>query len=231
MNKDLLIVLSGGMDSTTLLYDKQDRIGLAVSFNYGSKHNDKEIPFAAISCEKLGIEHVVIDLQKAMEGFKSDLLKTGGDVPEGWYDQDNMASTVVPFRNGIMLSIAAGLAESRELSGLMLASHAGDHAQYPDCRADFTDSMKDAIYLGTSNNVKLLAPYNIISKREIAEIGDKLNIPWEDTWSCYKGEEIHCGRCGTCTERLEALDGLTDGTNYADTSYWKEARDEAQRSE
>ncbi|MCR4602584.1 MAG: 7-cyano-7-deazaguanine synthase QueC [Prevotella sp.] len=214
--KDCVLILSGGMDSTTLLYDYEQRIALAVSFDYGSKHNAREIPFARFHCEKLGIEHLVIPLAFMGEYFKSSLLKGGEDIPEGNYDEENMKSTVVPFRNGIMLSVAVGLAESRNLKFVMMANHGGDHTIYPDCRPDFVDAFDAAAKAGTFVGVGLLSPYTSMTKADIARRGKELGIDYSQTWSCYKGGEKHCGRCGTCTERREALAlaGIDDPTEY-----------------
>ena len=125
--KDSILILSGGMDSTTLLYDYQERIALAISFDYGSNHNAKEIPFAKLHCERLGIRHIVIPLEFMAQYFHSSLLEGDAAIPEGHYADENMKSTVVPFRNGIMLAIAAGMAESNELQYIMMANHGGDH--------------------------------------------------------------------------------------------------------
>lgn len=216
--KDSIIVVSGGMDSITMLYEYKERIALGVSFNYGSKHNAKEIAFARIHCERLGIEFLEIPLGFMQQYFKSSLLIGGEEIPEGSYDDENMKSTVVPFRNGIMLAIAAGLAESRGLMHVMLANHSGDHAIYPDCRPGFVDAMSKAIAEGTYENLTILAPYTKFSKTEIARHGKALGIDYSETWSCYKGGEHHCGKCGTCTERKEALRdaGIQDNTVYED---------------
>lgn len=203
--KDSLIVLSGGMDSTTLLWDRKDSIALAVTFDYGSRHNAREIECARINCERLGIEHIVIPLEFMGRYFKSSLLIGGDEIPEGRYDDDNMKSTVVPFRNGIMLSIAAGLAESRGLRKVMLANHSGDHSIYPDCRPGFVDAMSKAIEEGTYEGIVIDAPYTNISKSDIARIGKRVGVDYNLTYSCYKGGERHCGKCGTCVERMEAL--------------------------
>ena len=208
-----LLVYSGGLDSTTLLYEYKDSIALAVSFDYGSKHNAREIACAAENCRLLGIRHMIIPLGFIGEYFKSDLLLSGGDIPEGSYADENMKSTVVPFRNGIMLAVAAGLAESYELDAIMLANHSGDHAIYPDCRPAFIDAFAAAVQAGTYNGVKLLSPYCHMSKRDIALRGKALGIDYSKTYSCYKGGEKHCGKCGTCTERKEALAGF-DPTVY-----------------
>ena len=214
--KDSVIIVSGGMDSITLLYDMRARISLAVTFDYGSKHNAREIPFARLHCERLGIEHLVIPLDFMLKYFKSSLLKGGEEIPEGHYAADNMKSTVVPFRNGIMLSIAAGIAESRGLKYVMMANHSGDHSIYPDCTPQFVSAMSQATKAGTYPGTELLVPYTNISKGDIARRGKALGIDYAETWSCYKGGERHCGRCGTCEERREALAdaGIDDPTEY-----------------
>ena len=205
MEKDSILILSGGVDSTTLLYDYRERIALAVTFDYGSRHNAREIPFARLHCERLGIEHLVIPLAFMGDYFKSSLLKGGEEVPEGHYADENMKSTVVPFRNGIMLSVAVGLAESRGLQHVMMANHAGDHTIYPDCRPEFVEAFSEAARTGTFPGITLLAPYTHLTKGQIAARGLQLGINYAETWSCYKGGEVHCGRCGTCVERREAL--------------------------
>lgn len=203
--KDTILVLSGGMDSTTLLYDRKDEIALAVTFNYGSRHNAREIECARKNCEILGVEHIVIPLSFMGQYFKSSLLIGGEEIPEGHYADENMKSTVVPFRNGIMLAVAAGLAESRGLKRVMLANHGGDHAIYPDCRPGFVDAMSRAIQEGTYDKIIIDAPYTNITKSDIARIGKRLGMDYSLTYSCYKGGEKHCGKCGTCVERMEAL--------------------------
>ncbi len=139
--KDSVIVVSGGMDSVTLMHDFKDRIALAVTFDYGSNHNAREIECARHQCALLGIEHIVIPLAFMGEYFRSSLLSGADDIPEGHYADENMKSTVVPFRNGIMLAVACGLAESRDLRHVLIANHGGDHAIYPDCRGGFIDAM------------------------------------------------------------------------------------------
>ena len=216
MEKDSLIVVSGGMDSITLLYDMKERIALAVSFDYGSNHNAREIPFAELHCKRLGIKHLTIKLDFMHKYFKSSLLEGADAIPEGHYDDENMKSTVVPFRNGIMLAIATGLAESNGLKNVMLANHAGDHAIYPDCRPEFVKAMSMATEAGTYDGIHVLAPYTNITKTDIARRGKALGIDYTETWSCYKGGKKDCGKCGTCTERKEALAeaGIEDKTEY-----------------
>jgi|UniRef100_UPI0026175579 7-cyano-7-deazaguanine synthase len=214
--KNSVIIVSGGMDSITLLYDHKDEIALGISFDYGSNHNAREIPFAKMHCERLGIKHITINLDFMHQYFKSSLLDGAEAIPEGHYADDNMKSTVVPFRNGIMLSIAIGIAESNNLDQVFIANHGGDHTIYPDCRPEFINAIDAAATAGTYNNVKVVAPYTKITKSDIARIGKKLGIDYTETWSCYKGGEVHCGKCGTCVERKEALAeaGIDDKTIY-----------------
>ena len=216
MEKDSVIIISGGMDSTSLLYEYRDRIALAVTFDYGSTQNAREREFAILHCKRLEIPHLIIPLDFMHQYFKSALLMTAEDIPEGNYDDENMKSTVVPFRNGIMLAIACGLAESNGLTRVMIANHAGDHAIYPDCRPGFVRAMSDAMYAGTYEHVEVFAPYTGLSKKEIALRGKDLGIDYSETYSCYKGGEKHCGKCGTCRERIEALRdaGINDTTDY-----------------
>lgn len=214
--KDSVIVVSGGMDSITLLYDKKEEIALAVTFDYGSKHNAREIAWAKVHCGRLGIRHIVIKLDLMQKYFTSSLLEGGDEIPEGHYADENMKSTVVPFRNGIMLSVAAGIAESNGLKKILIANHGGDHTIYPDCRPEFIGAMDRAIANGTYEDVRIDAPYTNITKADIAKIGKRLGIDYSETWSCYKGGERHCGKCGTCIERKEAmaLAGIDDRTEY-----------------
>lgn len=214
--KDSVIIVSGGMDSITLLYDKKDSIAMGISFDYGSKHNAREIPLAKMHCERLGIPHITIPLEFMDKYFKSSLLQSGEDIPEGHYAADNMKSTVVPFRNGIMLSIAAGIAESNGLKHVLIANHGGDHTIYPDCRPEFIAAISQATTAGTYTNTDVVGPYTNITKADIASRGKALGIDYAETWSCYKGGEVHCGKCGTCVERKEALAlaGIEDTTVY-----------------
>lgn len=216
MGKDSVLILSGGVDSTTLLYEYRECIALALSFHYGSNHNDKEIPFAEYHCKKLGIKHINIPLSFMKQYFESSLLDGSDAIPEGSYDDENMKSTVVPFRNGIMLSIAAGFAENYGLKHVMMANHSGDHSIYPDCRPEFAKFMSEAIQAGTYDGITLEAPYTNISKTDIVKRGTKLGIDYTKTWSCYKGGNVHCGRCGTCVERKESFKdaGIEDFTIY-----------------
>lgn len=214
--KKSMIILSGGMDSVTLLYDKQEEIALAVTFDYGSNHNKREEEFAKYHCETLGIEHITIPLTFIHDYFKSSLLEGASAIPDGHYEDETMKSTVVPFRNGIMLSVACGLAESRGFETVFIANHFGDHAIYPDCRKGFINAMSEAMRLGTYKGIVVDAPYTTITKTDIAKIGKSLGIDYSKTYSCYKGGEKHCGKCGTCVERKEALRdaGIEDPTEY-----------------
>jgi 7-cyano-7-deazaguanine synthase len=216
-----VVLVSGGMDSITALYEAAGKheVVAALSFDYGSKHNHCEIPFAKFHAEKLGVPHEVIELGFVNDLFESDLLKSGGEIPDGHYAEDNMKKTVVPFRNGIMLAIACGFAESRAAEGLVIAAHSGDHAIYPDCREPFMQAMGDAMKFGTYAEVKLLRPFIAMDKTAIAARGAELGVDFAQTWSCYKGGEVHCGTCGTCVERREAfiLAGIEDPTAYIET--------------
>lgn len=205
-------IVSGGMDSITMLEHHKESIDLVVNFNYGSKHNHREQVFARLAAERLGKDYRSIDF--SLNGIlKSDLLKDGGEIPEGHYEDLSMKRTVVPFRNGIMLSIAAGIADSNDANYLFIGNHFGDHAIYPDCRASFIDPMKRAIQEGTYSRVVLCSPFVCFTKREIALLGQKIGVDYSQTYSCYKGGEKHCGKCGTCVERKEALEGF-DPTEY-----------------
>lgn len=216
MEKDSVIVLSGGMDSVSLLHEFKDRVAMAVTFDYGSNHNAREIECARANCHMLGIEHLVIPLEFIGRYFQSSLLSGAEEIPEGHYTSDNMKSTVVPFRNGIMLAVACGLAESRGLKKVMIANHSGDHAIYPDCREGFVDAMSEAMRQGTYDGIAIFAPYTNLTKSQIAARGAAAGVDFSLTYSCYKGGEKHCGRCGTCVERREAFElaGLPDPTAY-----------------
>ncbi|MCD7714299.1 MAG: 7-cyano-7-deazaguanine synthase QueC [Prevotella sp.] len=217
-NKDALLILSGGIDSTTMLYEYAAEIALAVSFDYGSNHNKNEIAFARRHCARLAVEHLFIPLDFVSRYFSSSLLSGADAIPDGNYDEDNMRSTVVPFRNGIMLSVACGIAESRGLRRVMMANHAGDHTVYPDCRPEFVAAMDKAMQEGTWEKLHLFAPYTNLTKTDIVRRGAAIGVDYGATWSCYKGRDKHCGVCGTCRERKEAFAeaGVPDPTDYAE---------------
>lgn len=214
--KDALIIVSGGMDSITMLHEYAEEIALAVTFDYGANHGQREIPMAQLHCQRLGIRHIIIPLAFMSQYFESSLLSGADAIPEGHYEDENMKSTVVPFRNGIMLSIACGIAESNGLKRVMIANHGGDHTIYPDCRKDFIDAMSQAMQFGTYEHITIDAPYTTITKTDIARHGKALGLDYTETWSCYKGGKKHCGKCGTCVERKEALRdaGIEDHTEY-----------------
>ncbi len=215
------VLLSGGMDSVAALYEVlgQHEVVACVSFDYGAKHNSREIPFAKLHADRNGVHHQIIPLDFIDRLFKSDLLQSGGAIPDGHYAEASMKQTVVPFRNGIMLAIATGYAESVDADGLVIAAHSGDHAIYPDCREPFMQAMATAMGEGTYAKIQLLRPFIATDKSGIARRGVELGIDFSETWSCYKGGAIHCGVCGTCVERREAfiLAGLPDPTVYEQT--------------
>jgi 7-cyano-7-deazaguanine synthase len=214
-----IVLLSGGMDSCTALAwaidEGYDVVGL-LSFWYGSKHNDREWVAAQSIASYYGKKIVRAKLDFIAECFQSDLLTTGGDIPEGHYADPSMKKTVVPFRNGIMLSIAAGYAESIGAEAVILGNHFGDHTVYPDCRVDFIEPMKQAIQHGTYAGIKLISPFAYITKTDIVKKAVELDAPLHESYSCYKGQEKHCGKCGTCVERIEAFNDAkqADPTEY-----------------
>jgi 7-cyano-7-deazaguanine synthase len=238
-----LVVLSGGLDSTTLAYDLQ-QVGYrvsAVSFNYGQRHN-KELEFARYHAEFNGWSHEVVDISFLGTLLQSSL--TGhADIPEGHYAADNMRSTVVPNRNAIMMSIATGIAVSHNIPFIATAVHGGDHFIYPDCREPFIRTLSQAFRFGNESFAGILAPYINHDKNYIAQRAVNL-YNWTETWSCYKGGERHCGKCGTCVERMEAL-WSTDYARelsqearlatlfplfeYEDNTYWMQALEEAKK--
>jgi 7-cyano-7-deazaguanine synthase len=251
---DSVAIFSGGMDSTTLVYHMLDDgyTPHLISFDYGQRHS-KELLYAEGTAHKLGLRYDIVDLSGITHLISNSALTSPDDnaiaVPEGHYAQDNMKLTVVPNRNMIMLSIAAGVAVNNGYKYLATGVHAGDHFVYPDCRPEFIDCINDTIIsgnegfgpfakLGENEWVEdfIYAPFIRWSKAEIAVRAIELGVPFEDTWSCYKGGETHCGKCGTCVERLEAIhqaqesladsDGMVkqhDKTEYADTKFWQEA--------
>ncbi len=228
MNHKVLVVLSGGMDSATALglmvATRGAQYVQTITFNYNSKHNAQENVSAKMLAMHYRVPNELVNLPFINELFKSDLLAAGGEIPEGHYEEQSMKRTVVPFRNGIMLSIAAGFAESNGCREIVLGNHAGDHAVYPDCRSEFTTAMASAIALGTSEKIALVAPFVDRSKEYIVRLGRSLDVPYHLTWSCYKGRDHHCGRCGTCVERAEAfhLAGTKDPVKYIDRDYFKQ---------
>jgi len=209
LSPQVVLIYSGGLDSSVLLsklvasFDSDEIV--ALNFNYGSKHNTRERHAAKQVCERLGVELVEINLPFVNELFKSDLLSSGAEIPDGHYEAESMKKTVVPFRNGIMLSIAAGYAESVGAKKVAIASHRGDRCIYPDCRREFTEAMSIATQLGTSKNIQIISPFNNLMKWDIVRIGLNNGAPFHLTWSCYKGTERPCLSCGTCQERAESF--------------------------
>lgn len=219
---NVVVLCSGGMDSVTALHwaHAHHTVLAVASFDYGAKHNPRELPFAREHALRLGLHHEVVRLPFIDRLFTSHLLQSGGEIPEGHYASENMKQTVVPFRNAIMLSIACGFAESAGAQGLVIAAHGGDHRIYPDCREEFMRAMGEAMRLGTYAGVQLLRPFITMTKGDIVAEGARLGVDFSRTWSCYKGGIMHCGRCGTCVERREAFNvaGLVDPTAYTDNA-------------
>lgn len=228
-----LVLLSGGMDSTALLARTARHEGLleerveALSINYGQRHV-RELEAAQAVAGYFGVQRFNIDLSVLGEFLGSALTTKDREVPHGHYTSANMTQTVVPNRNAIMLSIAAGVAATRGLDIVATAVHAGDHAIYPDCRPVFIKAISQATRLGTAGigDVIVDAPYAAYSKADIAEDGYRRGAPFFLSWSCYEGGPVHCGRCGTCVERAEAfhLADVEDPTEYADPDYWRTAQ-------
>ncbi|GHB17292.1 7-cyano-7-deazaguanine synthase [Pseudovibrio japonicus] len=227
-----IVICSGGLDSVTLAYKvarEHELLGL-VSFDYGQRHK-KELDYAAHAAKKLGVPHHILDMSQIGTHLSGSALTDDVDVPDGHYAEENMKVTVVPNRNAIMLSIGFGIAAAQQADAVAAAVHGGDHFIYPDCRPGFTKSFEamQKQALDGYANVSLYTPFVEISKGAIVAEGARINVPFEETWSCYKGGEKHCGRCGTCVERREAFDlaGVEDPTEYADPDYWKAAVERA----
>lgn len=212
-----ILIYSGGLDSTVLLHDliKRGHEIKCLSVNYGQKHK-KELISAAYFCKKLGIHHEIIDLSSVTKLISSSSLTSNLGVPEGHYAEESMKVTVVPNRNMIMLSIAVGWAINEKFDYVAYAAHNGDHAIYPDCREEFVNYVSLAAELADWHTVKILRPFIDLSKADIAKLAGELNVEVDKTWSCYKGEVFHCGKCGTCVERIEAfqLANIQDTTIY-----------------
>ena len=215
-----VLIFSGGMDSAVLLYDLINSHGVrnvaALSFDYGQRHR-KELHAARAIAGRAGVEHHVADLS-AIRNLLAGSSQTSDQVPvpEGHYAEESMKATVVPNRNMIMLAVAAGWAISKRFTKVAYAAHGGDRAIYPDCRRDFTAPFEAALLNADWRKVGLHAPYLDLSKADIAAKGAGLGVPFELTWSCYKGGSKHCGKCGTCVERREAfvVAGVPDPTEY-----------------
>lgn len=223
-----IVVCSGGLDSVSLAHKiaaEKQLIGL-ISFDYGQRHR-KELEFAARCASRLAVPHHIIDIASIGGHLSGSALTDDVEVPDGHYAEETMKATVVPNRNAIMLAIAFGLAAAQKADAVAVAVHGGDHFIYPDCRPGFIDAfqrMQNEALDGYAS-VKLLAPYVEVSKAAIVVDGEKHGTPFAETWSCYKGGRLHCGRCGTCVERREAfhLAGVADPTEYEDRDFWNAA--------
>ena len=206
----VVIIYSGGMDSFTLLNDliinsKIDKKDIYVlSFFYGQKHR-KELGKACLVCKELDINIKVVDITYVGDLLDSSLTKESIEVPEGYYTDELMKHTVVPNRNMIMLSIAAGYAMTIEARTVFYAAHAGDHAIYPDCREGFVKAMSATLQVSHYTPITIAAPYLTKTKADILKIGLMLGLDYSNTWTCYKGKAHACGKCGSCVERLEAF--------------------------
>lgn len=225
-----LVVCSGGLDSVTLAYKvaKEHVLSAILSFDYGQRHK-KEIDYAARCADALGVEHSVIDISHTGKMLSGSALTDDVAVPDGHYAEESMKTTIVPNRNAIMLSIAYGVAAAQKLDAVATAVHGGDHFIYPDCRPDFIhafEAMQNHALDGVAN-IKLYTPFMNKDKSDIAKQAGDLAVPIFETWSCYKGGEKHCGRCGTCVERREAfhLAAVKDTTEYLDNDFWLQTLD------
>lgn len=215
MSNKVVALCSGGLDSTVMLHQLLDRdfvISFAISFDYGQKHVN-EILFAERSCKSLGIPLLRTELKLP---YSKIALMGDAEIPDGHYTDESMTQTIVPNRNAIMLSIAWGVAVNIDANYVAMAVHGGDHPIYPDCRRDFIGKVEEAFQSGTESNIKMLTPFVSVDKTEIVRVGNKLGVNFNRTWSCYKGGAIHCGKCGTCTERKEAFElaEVSDPTFY-----------------
>ncbi len=224
-----IVVCSGGLDSVTLAHKiavEQKLIHL-VSFDYGQRHK-KELEFARLCAARLDVTHDVLDISDIGDRLTGSALTSGEAVPDGHYAEDTMRLTVVPNRNAIMLTIAFGLAMARQAQAVAAAMHGGDHFIYPDCRPAFAEAFgaMQRYALDGFAKIELTTPFLLWSKAEIVREGERLGVPFAETWSCYKGGARHCGRCGTCVERREAfhLAEVEDPTSYDDPEYWREAQ-------
>lgn len=221
-----LLVCSGGLDSVTLAYKlaAENELKSIISFNYSQKHL-KELDFAKQCAIDLNVDFKLIDISALNSAFAKTALTSNKMVPDGHYAKQTMKVTEVPNRNAIFLTIAFAYAVTIEANKVAIAVHGGDHFIYPDCRPEFLDAFNNMEYYSLEGKVELIAPYATSTKGDIAKDTSIYNVPVQKTWSCYKGQDIHCGKCGTCVERREAFEvaKLNDPTLYADADYWKQA--------
>lgn len=203
----VIAILSGGMDSSTMLYqllaDKNEV--KAISFNYGQKHK-LELEKASATCSKLNVPHKIIDISFIKELVSNSALTGDIEVPEGHYAGENMKLTVVPNRNMIMSSIAIGYAVNEDFDAIALGVHSGDHAIYPDCRPVFIEALNTIAAIANFKAIQVLTPFLNIDKGDIAIIGKNLGVDYSSTLTCYNGGETPCGKCGACVERKEAFE-------------------------
>ena len=225
---DTIVICSGGLDSVSLAHKVAGEGTLRglLSFDYGQRHV-KEVDFAAACAKRLGVPHKVVDISGVGAALSGSALTDDVEVPDGHYAEETMKITIVPNRNAIMLTIAFGMAAAEKAQAVAAAVHGGDHFIYPDCRPGFVESfqaMQDKALEGVAE-VRLYTPFLNGSKADIVTEGARWNTPFAETWSCYKGGDVHCGRCGTCVERREAfhLAGVDDPTDYVDAQFWKAA--------
>lgn len=201
-----VMILSGGLDSTTLLYQlkAEEKEVYAISFDYGQKHR-RELEIAKKTCERLGISHKMVDISSLTELISNSSLTSDKPIPEGHYQEESMKSTVVPNRNMIFAAIAIGYAVNIGAQEIALGVHSGDHAIYPDCRPEFIEALEAIAKVSNYEPVKIYTPFLYFSKSEIVSRGNGLGVDFSLTWTCYNGGEKPCGKCGSCVEREEAF--------------------------
>ncbi len=213
-----VVLFSGGLDSTVLTYHLLDqKVELKLlSIDYGQRHQ-RELSSSQLIAQTLGLKHSVLKLPMLANILGGSALTDSSiKLPEGHYAEESMKTTVVPNRNMILLSLAAGHAISINFDTVAYAAHAGDHTIYPDCRPEFGDAMDKVLKLADWNQISLHRPFVNWSKKDLVKHGIELNVPFDKTWSCYAGGVSHCGKCGTCVERKEAFElvGISDPTDY-----------------
>lgn len=229
------VICSGGLDSVVLTYKvaAEGKLAGLISFNYGQRHK-KELGFARASADRLNVPHTLIDIAAIGAALSGSALTDDIAVPDGHYAEESMKITVVPNRNAIMLTIAYGIASAQNANAVAAAFHGGDHFIYPDCRPGFAKSFEtmQRHALEGISNIKLCTPFITKTKADIVSEGGRLNVPFAETWSCYKGGDKHCGRCGTCVERREAfhIANVNDPTDYEDPDFWKTAINKPQNA-